>query len=145
MPATAQGVLLAGHVAAGVAALALGPLAVLGQRNGRGRALWTAYGLAVTAVTVSALGLVALDPARLWWLIPFAVGTQAAIIGAWWLRRRHTSGWTPALVRLVAGSYVSLVTALLVVSWGSPLAWVLPTVAGIAVIETAAVRVGRSG
>lgn len=69
-----------------------------------------------------------------WWLIPFALGTQAAIVVG-----RRTSH--PARrIRLLGGSYVSLVTAFLVVSWESPLAWILPTLVGIALVETAAGR-----
>jgi hypothetical protein len=49
----------------------------------------------------------------------------------------------PRHVRLVCGSYVSLVTALLVVSWGSVLAWILPTLIGTVLIERAATRPAR--
>jgi hypothetical protein len=47
-------------------------------------------------------------------------------------------------VRLVLGTYVGLLTALLVVSWRSTLAWVLPTVLGAPLVERAAVLATRS-
>jgi len=43
----------------------------------------------------------------------------------------------------MCGSYVSLVTALLVVSWDSPLAWILPTVIGSPLIARARARAAR--
>jgi len=43
----------------------------------------------------------------------------------------------------MAGSYVSLVTALLVVNWSSPLAWILPTVIGTPLIARSAARADR--
>ena len=142
------GLLLGVHVAAGAAALTVGPLALMGWRRRWGvwrPALAAGYQGTVAVLNTTALGLVALEPARLWWLAPFAIGTQAAVIGGWWLGGRDSGGVSPARLRLMGGSYVSLITALLVVSWGSPLAWVLPSVVGGAVLETAASRVGRSG
>ena len=46
-------------------------------------------------------------------------------------------------VGLMAGSYVSLVTALLVVNWSNPLAWILPTVIGTPLIARATARADR--
>ena len=40
----------------------------------------------------------------------------------------------------MCGSYISLVTALLVVNWGSPLAWILPTVVGSPLIAVTSRR-----
>lgn len=132
--------LLLAHVVAGGLGLLLGPVAALAaaRRPAYATRLITAYQGAVTVVCVTALGLVALAPATFWWLIPIAVGTQAAIIVA------RRSGADPARrTRLLGGSYVSLVTALLVVSWGNPLAWIVPTVLGIGLVESAAARVQR--
>ncbi|MDQ3897904.1 MAG: hypothetical protein M3326_11810, partial [Actinomycetota bacterium] len=90
-----------------------------------------AYLAAVTVLTATAAGLVALRPG-LWPFLLLAGGTEAAIVGA-----RYAPSHA-GYVRLVCGSYVSLVTALLVVSWGSILAWVLPTVVGTVLVERAA-------
>lgn len=124
------------HATAGTLGLLLGPLAALAAaRRWPGSRRWlTAYIGAVTVVCGTALGLVALAPTTFWWLIPFAVGTQAAVLVA-----RHTADLARR-TRLLGGSYVSLVTALLVVSWGNPLAWILPTVLGVGLVETAAAR-----
>ncbi len=135
--------LLVTHVAAGVAALAFGPLAVLGRRRSWPARFDPAYQIGVAALAATALGLVALAPARLWWLIPIAVATEAAALGGWWLVRRGPDRWTPWQVRLLGGSYVSLVTALFVVQWGTAVAWLAPSVTGFVVVETAASLVGR--
>ena len=126
-------VLLTVHVGAGVAGLLVGPPAIAAALHGRRRTkAGRAYLVAVTALTVTAAGLVVLRPAALWPFLLLAGGTEAALVGA---RRART----PANhVRLVCGSYVSLVTALLVVSWGSLLAWILPTVVGTVLVERAA-------
>jgi len=127
--------LLVVHATAGTAGLLLGPLAAaMAARCDHVNGWTTAYQGAVTVVCASALGLVALAPATFWWLIRFAVGTQAAIV----IARRSVD---PARrTRLLGGSYVSLVTALLVVSWDNPLAWVIPTLLGIGLVERAAAR-----
>lgn len=127
------------HIIAGTTGLALGPLLLIPRWY---RRLGGAYQIAIVALTVTALVLVALDPSRLWWLAPIAVVTQVAAATGWFLTRRD--GRSPMATRLLGGSYVSLVTALLVVSWGGPLAWVLPTVIGVVLVETAAARTPRA-
>jgi hypothetical protein len=132
---------LAVHVAAGGVGLVLGPLAMSATRA-PGRHTWagTGYQGAVAVVTTSALGLAAPAWARLWPLAVIAVGTEAAALAGWWLAHRRNPGWLPWHIRLVCGSYVSLVTALLVVNWSSPLAWVAPTLVGSPLIALAAWR-----
>lgn len=161
--------LLGFHIAAGVGALVLGPLALLaavppgrlarqsrfdwqprldrqGRRGAAGRQsrFLLAYQAAVLAVCASALGLVALAWSQLWWLTFFAVGTAAAVLGGEWAARRHPLGWAGWSVRLTCGSYVAVVTALLVVSWPSLLSWVLPTLVGAPLVEAAAARAARA-
>ena len=106
-------ILLGVHITAGTTGLLLGPLA---------------------------LGLVALSPGRLWWLGLVAVATEAAALAGWAVRRRHPSGWLGWHIRLMCGSYLSFVTAALVVNWASPLAWVLPTAVGTPLIIRAVER-----
>ena len=128
-------VVLAVHVVAGTAGLLLGPSvlrAALGDRRGTRPA--NAYLVAVTALTVSAAVLVALRPGDLWPFLLLAAGTLAAVLAA----RRAVA--VDRHVRLIGGSYISLVTALLVVSWGSLVAWVIPTVVGTLLVERAASR-----
>ena len=127
-------ILLVSHVAAGVAGLLMGPAAMAASlQNRRDTAPTTAYRAAVTVLTATAAGLVALNP-TLWPFLLLAAGTQAAVLLA------RTAQPLDRHVRLVCGSYVSLVTALLVVSWGSILAWVLPTVIGTVLVERASRR-----
>lgn len=133
-------VVLAVHVVAGTAGLLLGPFTLLVHRRHGLAVGGGAYQAALAVVVVSALGLVALSPERFWWLAPIALAVQAAALTGVWLRRRRRRGWAGWYVRLVAGSYVGLLTALLVVSWSSPLAWVLPTLLGVGLVEHAAAR-----
>ena len=131
MPRT---LLLAIHVGAGVAGLLVGPAAMAAALRGRRRTrAGMAYLAAVTVLTLTAAGLVALRPAALWPFLVLALGTEAAVLAA------RRAGPLPGHVRLVCGSYVSLVTALAVAgSGGSVLAWVLPPVVGTVLVERAA-------
>jgi len=137
-------VLLAGHVVAGSAGLVLGPLAMTAvKRRGRHTRAGFAYQAAVFVLVATAVGLAALAWSRLWWLAAIAIATETAALGGWWTRRRRFPGWLAWHVRLMCGSYVSLFTALLVVNWGSVLAWVLPTVIGTPLIALTAARAAR--
>jgi hypothetical protein len=136
-------ILLTVHIAAGTAGLLLGPLAMaLPKRPGWHPRVGLAYQGAVALLTTSALGLVALEPA-LWPLGLVALGTGAAALTGWAVRRPARQGWRPLHVRLMCGSYVSLVTGFLVAGVGSPLAWVLPTVVAFPFITMAAKRAAR--
>lgn len=130
-----RSVLLATHIIAGIAGLLLGPATLRAAlANRRRTAPSRSYLFAVTVVATTAAGLVALRPAELWPFLLLAVGTEAAVLAAGHARRIEHH------VRLVGGSYISLVTALLVVSWGSIAAWILPTVIGTLLVERAAGR-----
>ena len=130
--------LLTMHVAAGASGLVLGP-PVLWRLSrpspqGGGR-LAAAYLVAVGAVCVSALGLVLNNVTAFWWLGPIALVTGAAAYGAHRLRRQTGLAVRTWRARLLGGTYVALVTALLVVSVGGWMSWVLPTVVGAALVE----------
>ena len=136
--------LLSAHIAAGGAGLALGPVAIAVPKRGAWHPrLVVAYQVVTAVMTLSALGLVAMAPARLWPLGLVAAATEAAALGGWVVRRRHASGWRPRYIGLMCGSYVSFVTAALVVNWASPLAWVLPTLIATPLIARAAKRATR--
>jgi hypothetical protein len=137
-------VLMVLHVGAGAAGLLLGPVAMLApKRRGRHTRVGIGYQVAIAGVAGSAVGLALLDWRRLWWLALIGVATEAAALGGLWARRRRFRGWLPVHIRLMCGSYISLATALLVVNWGSPVAWVLPTLIGTPLIARAASRGGR--
>jgi hypothetical protein len=132
-------VLLIVHVATGTAGLLIGPAALAVRKGARHRRVGLAYQVLVAGMTGSAVGLVVLAPARLWALGLVALATEAAALAGWRERRRHRRGWLPRHIRLMCGSYVSFVTAALVVNWSTPVAWVLPTLVGTPLI-TLAVR-----
>ncbi len=138
-------VLLSVHVTAGAVGLMLGPLAMaVPKRAGWHPRLGVAYQGVVAVMTVSALGLVALAPGRLWGLGLIAGATEAAALAGWAVRRRRPSGWLGWHIRLMCGSYLSFVTAALVVNWASPLAWALPAVIGAPLIPRAVKRATSS-
>lgn len=138
-------ILVALHVIAGVAGLAAGPAAMLVPKGRLHARLGLAYQGCVAVLTVTAVGLVLFDPARLAALGLVAVLTEAAALGGWLLARRRPAGWRPWHVRLVAGSYVSFVTAFLVVQWPHPVGWILPTLVGSPLIAWASARAARRG
>lgn len=136
--------LLAFHVAAGALGLVLGAVAlrVSEPRFLDGRAA-RAYHGSVLAVSLTAVGLVALDWPELWWLSLLAVLSYAlALLGLLAPRRRWRS-WVRAYAHGQGGSYIALVTALLVVSIDGPATaagWVLPTLVGLPLIERRVAR-----
>ena len=83
-------ILLALHVAAGSLGLALGPVAMLAEREpSYSSRAGTAYQWSVLAVSVTAVGLVALDPSALWWLsLLAALAYSLALLGFLAARRR---------------------------------------------------------
>jgi len=113
---------LVGHVVLGASGLLLGP-AVLLLVGGRQRVVAAAYFAALTGVTLSATVPAVADLDALWWLLPFAAGTQlSALLGVRAWRRRRPG----ASAHLLGGTYVALVTGALVVSTGNPVFWILP-------------------
>lgn len=127
--------LLTAHITAGTVGLALGPLVMAAsKRAGWHIRLGLTYQVVVATMTLSALGLVALAPARLWGLGLIAAATEAAALAGWVVRRRRRPGWLPRHIRLMCGSYISFVTGALVVNWSNPLAWILPTMIGTPLI-----------
>lgn len=132
------------HIAAGVAALLAGMVALpaLVQPENRPTAIVT-YFLATGSVVITAVGLAALDWERLWWLALVAVAIGLALFFGVRLGTEKPAkrAWK---VRLILGTYVGLVTALLVVSWQSPWAWALPTLIGAPLVERMASLARRS-
>jgi hypothetical protein len=131
------------HVGSGSLGLLLAPFG-LAARKARGRHTrvgWAYAGL-VTVLAGSAVGLAAFRWDRLWWLAAIGAATELAVVGGLVARRRGSDAWH---VSLMCGSYVSLVTALLVVNLGGPVAWIAPTVVGSPVIAWAARRAALRG
>lgn len=120
-------VVLAVHIAAGVSGLVTGPLAPL-TRGAARRGSALAYVGAVTTVAITACVLVTTAFDQFWWLLPVAVGTQAAVIGGWLAWRTRPPGWPAWCAHLLGGSYVALVTGTMLAVTGQPVFWVLPAV-----------------
>jgi hypothetical protein len=121
---------LALHVVAGTAGLLLGPVWLAIRVRGRSaRAAARGYQIAVSAVVVSSAYL-ALTAPGLWWLLPFGALTQALAVAGALARRRGWRGWRTWQPHLLGGSYIALVTGVLVAGTGNPVFWLLPAVAG---------------
>jgi hypothetical protein len=129
------------HVVSGSAGLLIAPFGLASpKRRGRHTRLGYAYLVAIAGVMLTSVGLAAFDWSRLWWLAVIGIATGAAAAAGLVIRLRHPPGWEPWHVSFMCGSYISLVTALLVVNFDSPLSWVLPTIVGSPVIAWAARR-----
>ena len=137
--------LLALHITAGSLGLALGPAALWRSRGGPAVVadVGPAYVFSVLAVSLTALGLIALDWSQLWWLAILAAFSSGLAVVALVAPRLRFRGWERACAHGEGGSYIALVTALLVVSVDGPAAvaaWTLPTLAGLPLIEVRAAR-----
>jgi hypothetical protein len=131
-------------------ALALGPLALAAaarRHSSRGRVL-TAYLWAVFATCLTAVVVSLLDWSRLWWLVPIAVLSYLLALVGYVAVRRGRPKWVGA--HGLGGSYIALVTALLVVSAGDIsttaeiVAWILPAAVGVPLIVRAHTRAVRA-
>ncbi|SNR38274.1 hypothetical protein [Blastococcus mobilis] len=121
---------LALHVMAGTAGLLLGPAWLLLRRRGMsGLAAAWSYHLAVAGVVASSAFL-AVTAAGLWWLLPFGALTEALAVTGALARRRSWRGWRSWQPHLLGGSYIALVTGVLVAGTADPIFWLLPAVVG---------------
>jgi hypothetical protein len=134
---------LALHIVGGAAALALGAGALLAsaRRHPTREPLLIAYLWAVFATCLTATVLALLDWSRLWWIVPLALVSIILALAGYVAVRRGGPRWVAA--HGLGGSYVALVTALLVVSAGDIsttaeiFAWILPTAVGVPLIVRA--------
>lgn len=152
---TLFGAILALHIAAGAAGLILGPIAMRARkRRGVHTRAGEAYHWVVLAVCLTASLLAFLDWERLWWFLPIALGSYAFALVGYMAAKRRWQGWLRAHIAGQGGSYIAMMTAVLVVNWEtltgtrgihSPWAWALPTVVGSPIIAwvTYQVRIGK--
>ena len=128
---------LAVHIAAGATGLVLGPLAMRPpKRRGSHTRRGEAYHWVMLAVCVSAAGLAVLAWQRIWWFLPIAAFSYANALYGYVAAKRRRPGWLPRHVGGMGGSYIALVTALLVVNLGQelPVVWLVPTLVGSPII-----------
>jgi hypothetical protein len=113
------------------------------KRRGLHTKVGEAYHWAMLGVCVSASILAALDWSRIWWFLPVAAGSYAFAFVGYVAAKRRWKGWLRAHLVGQGGSYIALVTALLIVNWEnltgtrgveSPWAWGLPTLLGTPLI-----------
>ncbi|UOY03021.1 hypothetical protein [Blastococcus sp. PRF04-17] len=83
----------------------------------------------MTVVSVTGAALAIRTPGLVW-LLPVAVLTQALALTGALARRRSWRRWDALQPHLLGGSYIVLVTALLVAETGNALFWALPAVVG---------------
>lgn len=122
--------ILALHVVAGTAGLLLGPTWLLARRRGSsGRTSARAYHAAV-AVVVGSSAYLAVSAPGLWWLLPFGALTEVSLVTGSLARTRNWPGWRTWQPHLLGGSYIALVTGVLVAGTGNPVFWLLPAVVG---------------
>ncbi len=74
------------------------------------------YQATVMLICVSAMALVITSRPDLWWLIPVAAASCALALLGRAAGARRFRGWTHAYVHGIGGSYIALVTALVVVA-----------------------------
>jgi hypothetical protein len=137
--------LLALHIGAGIAGLALGAAVIWSSRDGPvvdGRS--AGYPWTVLAVSLTAVGLLALDWPDLWWIAILAALAYALALLGYVAPRSRFRGWELAFAHGQGGSYIALITALVVVALtvdgpvhgaAAVVVWVLPTVIGTRLIQ----------
>jgi hypothetical protein len=133
------------HGTAGTAALLLGPVWLAARLAGaRGQAAAGGYQAAVAGVAGSG-AVLALSAPGLAWLLPVAVATEALAVAGALARRRGWRHWRTLQPHLLGGSYIALVTGLLVAATGQPVWWLLPALAGQLPIAVAKRRLHVAG
>jgi energy-converting hydrogenase Eha subunit A len=134
------------HIAAGAIALVLGALTLSAERapSYRSRA-GSAYQWTVLALAITAIALVGFEASELWWLALLAAFSYGlALVGYLAPTRRRHRAWIRAYAHGQGGSYIALVTALLVVSLNgaaAAAAWIVPTLIGLPMIERRVARI----
>ena len=118
------------HVAVGTGALVLGPCWLVARRRGGRATGWAvAYQGAVGGVVLSAAFLAGTAPG-LSWLLPVALATEVLAVTGALARRRGWPAWRTWQPHLLGGSYIALVTGVLIAETGNPVFWLLPALIG---------------
>ena len=98
----------------------------------------------MAGVALSAGVLAVTDPA-LRWLLPVAVATEVLAVTGALARRRAGPGWRSWQPHLLGGSYIALVTGVLIAETGDPVWWLLPALVGQLPIAVAKRRLHAVG
>ena len=133
------------HVVLGAAGLLLGPVWLAGRVRGRpARGAAVGYLAVVAGVVLSAVVLAVTGPG-LGWLVPVAAATEVLAVTGALARRRGWAGWRSWQPHLLGGSYIALVTGVLIAETGSPVFWPLPALVGQLPIAVAKRRLSGVG
>jgi hypothetical protein len=146
-------VVLAVHITLGALGLVLGAVALSARkRRGQHTTVGEVYHWIMLSVCVTAVVVAVLDWQRLWWFVFIATGSYAFALLGYVAAKWRWSGWLRVHITGQGGSYIAMVTALLVVNWQrltgepgitSPWAWLLPTVIGTPIIAWVQAQVVR--
>ena len=143
------------HVALGLAAIVLGPVAMLSRKApGLHPRVGELYHAAVLGVCLSAAALAVSHWSRSWSFLPVALGSYAFALVGYVAAKRRFRGWLRVHVIGQGGSYIAMITALLVVNWqvlfdqpgrASFWPWLIPTLVGSPLIAWLGreIRLGR--
>ncbi|WP_020575993.1 hypothetical protein [Actinopolymorpha alba] len=133
----ARGILLALHIACGAAGLLLIPVIALREKGTRAHVLTgRAFVYALRGVALTAVGLVLLEPRRLWPFLLVAVFSVGLGETGRLAIRGRIGGGTTRHVGMMGGACIAFVTAVTAVNVPSPFAWI-----GVVVIGSVLVRV----
>ncbi|WFE38511.1 hypothetical protein [Micromonospora sp. WMMD998] len=140
-------VLVLVHAGCGAVGLLLAlPVLLAPKRRGRHTLLGWAYAIAALGLSLSALGLFALDPARLWGLAVLGALTLGWLVGGVLIARRRprrlgARGWRIWHLNLMGSTVIAFVTGFAVqMTDGNLVAWLAPTVVGSLLIARATAR-----
>jgi hypothetical protein len=129
--------LLALHIAAGATGLVLGPLTMRAtKQRGPHTRMGEAYHWVMLTVAATASAMAVLAWHRIWWFLPIAVFSYGNAFVGYVAAKRRPRGWLRFHIGGMGGSYIALVTALLVVNLGEalPIVWFVPTIVGSPII-----------
>ncbi|SCL19484.1 hypothetical protein GA0070624_1768 [Micromonospora rhizosphaerae] len=135
------------HAVSGTIGLLLAlPVLLAPKRRGRHTLLGRVYAGAAVGLSLSAFGLFAFDPARLWGLALLGALTLGWLVGGLWFARRRPRGlggrgWRIWHLNLMGSTVIAFVTGFAVqMTDGNPVAWLAPTVIGSVLIARRTAR-----
>jgi uncharacterized membrane protein len=141
---TAFELFMATHIAAGSLALLTGPVVMFARKR---RGLHTRLGevyhalVAYACLTAAIAAIIKWD--LRWWFLPIAVGSYAFALYGYLAAKTRRGDWLRRHISGMCGSYIAMVTALLVIKanpimsatgLGPLWIWTLPTIVGTPII-----------
>lgn len=136
------------HILCGTLCLvmALGAFAS-NKRKGIHTILGNIYHWVFLLLALSAIALSVLDWERLWWFLPIALFSYAFALAGFLAAKIKWKNWLRFHLVGQGGSFIAMVTAVLVVNFGSShlIVWFLPSIIGTPIIIWFAreIRAGR--